>query len=370
MKLLMISGDSTIGMYNKGMFYQMLKGFSKYWDRIDIICPKIGDSEEKTIHDHIHIWPVKPTHIIIMRRIYNKALEIWKKSKFDVMIVHDGPPFYHGIAGYLLSKKLKVPYVLEFFHIVGHPKAANLKEKVEKFLYRLYAGWASKNCSFVRSMHKGEVPDFLQRHGVSKNKIKCLYANYIDFDSWKPCKVKKKYDLIFCGRLAENKGLFLLLKALKIAKKQFPHILLAIKGNGKLRRKLDRFIKVNGLLNNVTFIDKTLTLPELVKEINKARVLICTSFNEGGPRVTLEAMACGIPVITTKVGIMNEVIKHNQNGLFIDWSSSDIAEKIVLLLKNDSLRKKIRINSIKAVQGFDYTKLIKNYALGCQGAVK
>lgn len=86
------------------------------------------------------------------------------------------------------------------------------------------------------------------------------------------------------------------------------------------------------------------------------------SFNEGGPRVTLEAMACRVPVLTSRIGIMNDIIKDSVNGIFIDWTVEDITNKIMLLLKDNNLREKIAENGYESVQQFEQKKAIKNYA--------
>ena len=86
------------------------------------------------------------------------------------------------------------------------------------------------------------------------------------------------------------------------------------------------------------------------------------SFNEGGPRVTLEAMACNVPVLTSRVGIMNDIIIDMENGIFIDWNVEDIIDKITLLLKDNNLRNQIAENGRKTVQQFERKNAIKNYA--------
>jgi len=86
------------------------------------------------------------------------------------------------------------------------------------------------------------------------------------------------------------------------------------------------------------------------------------SFNEGGPRVTLETMACRVPVLTSRIGIMNDIIKDSVNGIFIDWTVEDITNKIMLLLKDNNLREKIAENGYESVQQFERKKAIKNYA--------
>ncbi len=111
---------------------------------------------------------------------------------------------------------------------------------------------------------------------------------------------------------------------------------------------------------------------DLARIYNQSKILIMPSYNEGGPRVTLEAMACKTPIITTRVGAMVDVIEDPStssgqgNGLLIDWDAKDSAEKILMLLKDENLYKKIAENGYKTVQQFERKKAIENYALTYQ----
>ncbi|KKQ16000.1 MAG: Glycosyl transferase group 1, partial [Candidatus Moranbacteria bacterium GW2011_GWF2_36_839] len=91
---------------------------------------------------------------------------------------------------------------------------------------------------------------------------------------------------------------------------------------------------------------------EVAKLINESRALIMLSYNEGGPRVILEALACGIPVIATLVGIVPDVLNSN-NGRIIDWSSDQA-------IKAFKEAKDIKVET--DLSRFDKTVAIKNYA--------
>ena len=187
-------------------------------------------------------------------------------------------------------------------------------------------------------------------------------AFYIDLEIFRPQEIEKKYDLVFSGRLVKNKGIFLLLKAARNFKSQIPNIKLVIVGSGPLENRIKKYIKKHKLEDNITFAGWLPTIEDLAKIYNQSKILVMPSFNEGGPRVTLEAMACKVPVITTKVGVMLDIIKHGENGLFIDWKAKDIAEKILLLLQDENLRKKIAENGYNTVMRFERKEAIKNYA--------
>jgi hypothetical protein len=80
------------------------------------------------------------------------------------------------------------------------------------------------------------------------------------------------------------------------------------------------------------------TFNEMVSFYHGLDVYICASRTEGGPHPLLEASACGIPVISTRVGIAPELIEHNVNGVLVERSVSSIREAIICLRDNQDLR--------------------------------
>src|SRR3989344_1048729 len=219
-KLLMITGlGSAIDLASnkKGAFYNTLEEFHKHWERIDIIVPRIKGQKSEikeffgNVYVHISPWPLMFHPFWFVK----KGWEIFKKQKFDLMTVHEFPPFYNGIGARLLWQKIKAPYVLEIFHIPGHPRAANIKEVVYKFLFKLFIRFDASKAKAVRVMNQNQVPDFLIRVGVPKEKIIYIPAIYVNSDIFRPMNLFKEYDLIFVGRLEKNKGINLFLEAVK-----------------------------------------------------------------------------------------------------------------------------------------------------------
>jgi len=104
------------------------------------------------------------------------------------------------------------------------------------------------------------------------------------------------------------------------------------------------------------------TQEEMVSFYQGLDACICTSRVEGGPHSLLEASACGIPVISTRVGIAPELIRHGRNGLLIDRSIEAIQEAVTQLRDMPDLRAAMGAHAREAVeQGWTWDRQALNY---------
>ena len=379
----MISGDRSLAEGKHGAFYNTLEEFHKYWDRVDIVCPSIFNFLRPKTHNlkpitcfgnvfiHPSPWPL----ILQPFWILKKGREIYREQKFNLMTVHEYPPFYNGIGARLLWNKIKIPYVLEIMHVPGYPKAASVKEEIYKTFLKFFIKPDSSKAKAIRVINKNQTPGFLMRAGVARSKLIYIPAFYIDLNIFCPLNAEKKYDLVFAARLEKNKGIVLLLRAISNIKVAYsaeatsaakagkmPNVKLLIIGSGPLKANLQDYVKRNGLEHNVFFSGWLETLNDVARAYNSAKIFVNPSLNEGGPRVVLEAMACGLPVITTRVGLMPDMIHDGENGLFTDWTPNNMAEKIIHLIKDKELQNKFSEAGLELVKQFERKEAIKNYA--------
>ncbi len=356
-KLLMISGDTALATGKKGAFYNTMEEFHKYWDRIDVICPSIGNQEVVSLFDNVFFHPSRHHRILQPSWIYRKGKEIYAEQKFNVMTVHDYPPFYNGMGAWALSGAIGVPYLEEIFHIVGHPKAGSLKESCYKFLTYIAAPFITLRAKKVRVMNKNQVPSFLIKAGVKKNKLEYIPAVYLDTDVFKDLGMTKVFDTIFVGRIVENKGINILLDAVKETQ-----LSLLIVGEGPLKEELEQKVQSWGKSDKIKFYGWAKDSAEIAELINKSKIFVMSSYNEGGPRTVVEAMACGTPILATPVGIVPDLVEDGYPIGLNSWGSEELKEKITKLLGDKDLYDTCVKEGKNLAQNFNKKSAIQYYA--------
>lgn len=177
-------------------------------------------------------------------------------------------------------------------------------------------------------------------------------------------------ELLFVGRLAPGKGLHDLILAFKIVIVQFPNVKLSIVGDGPLYSKMLSMIEQNGLKNHVRLIGHISSREALRAFYQQAWGFILPSHHESLPGVILEAMACGTPVIATRVGGIPAVINNGVNGFLVSPRAPDaLAGAICRLLKDDGFHSKLGQAARQTVEKqFSWNIIGENY-LNCYNEI-
>ena len=218
--LLMLSGDTALVKGEHGAFYQTLKRFSQYWNRIDVIVPPAKGATQQTVFENVYLHP-SPWHLVVHPLfIWRKGRELLRQRHYDLIVSHDFGVFYNGVGAALLKFRRDIPLVSEIHHVEGHPFALTRKEFIYKTLATWYIRWAKHRVAAFRVVNRNEIPAYLREFTVPEEKILILPSMYIDFEIFHPMPtIEKQYDVLFVGRFAPNKGILRLLDALHIVKK-------------------------------------------------------------------------------------------------------------------------------------------------------
>ncbi|MCX6164397.1 MAG: glycosyltransferase, partial [Ignavibacteriae bacterium] len=145
------------------------------------------------------------------------------------------------------------------------------------------------------------------------------------------------FKILNIGSIYPLKGQHVLIKVLSRLKDQN----ISVEFVGRIVDK-EYFSEINKSVNNfvlsnvITFLGE-LNKKDLVKKILESDCIVITSKEEGQSLVILEALFIEKLIITTKVGITNEIIKNNFNGLLYDFNDVDTLCNLILKLKNDNI---------------------------------
>jgi glycosyltransferase involved in cell wall biosynthesis len=118
---------------------------------------------------------------------------------------------------------------------------------------------------------------------------------------------------VFVGRFQEVKDPIFLLHAFAEIKRQLPDAILVLVGDGNLKEKMLETTNALGLSGSVHFVG-VLSQPEVATLYRAADLFLMTSHNEGMPRSPLEAIGCGLPVVTTKAGEVERFVHSGETG--------------------------------------------------------
>jgi glycosyltransferase involved in cell wall biosynthesis len=145
------------------------------------------------------------------------------------------------------------------------------------------------------------------------------------------------------ARLSGEKGFEMILRAVAKAASGVPGIRFQIAGEGPLREELVRLSQDLGVVQAVEFLGY---VPDRVAFYKSIDAFVVASQEEGGPITGAEAMAAGLPIITTPVGAMPERLADGKSGLFVAVDSvSDLSSAVARLAKDADLRGTLGTNA-------------------------
>lgn len=171
-----------------------------------------------------------------------------------------------------------------------------------------------------------------------------VIPNGIDFDEIQKVRAEDRLKhpaILFVGGLGKVKGIDVLLNAVPIIRKKIPNLHIYIAGSGSEEGNLKKLVKALNIEENVTFWG-FISGDEKYAYYKSADIYVQPSRYETFGVVLLEAMACGKPVVASKVGGIPFVVEDGKTGLLFESENVDeLAEKIVHLLRDKELRAKM-----------------------------
>ncbi len=304
---------------------------------VTVLCANEPKSEKEDFLDGIRIKRVSYIGKIANTNITPKLpIEILSED-FDVIHTHLPTPWSADWSAVIAAVKGK-PLVLTYYNdIVGEGFA----ERLAQLYNRINLNFLLKRASKIIIIQPNYLKSSSHLKGFEK-KIETIPVG-VDLKKFSPDEMitngKTLFFLSILDRYHKYKGLQNLLSALMMVKKDVPDVKLIIGGGGELLNHYRRLSGHMHLEENVEFLG---FVPEelVAKYYNKCDIFLLPSVSkaqEGFGMVLLEAMACGKPVICTKITGVAEDVRAEGAGLTVDHATpEELVEAISYLLQNRS----------------------------------
>lgn len=241
------------------------------------------------------------------------------------------------------SKKFKIPLVTRcgYLHSAFTQKQSKNKSIIENAFLLEKIAFEQASFGFTSSQRDKDV--VIKTHGIPPEKM-IVVPNYVDTEVFSVSNNERNEgEILFIGRLSEQKNLFALLDSFDKSINAKKLILIgqgehdsALKEKAAIIKKPIQFL---GALPN----------SELPNYLHRASVYILPSFYEGLPKTLLEAMSTGIPCIGTDVEGIREVIKHENNGVLCTTEVDSITKALDRVLSNKELAQEIGNSARKTI---------------------
>lgn len=256
------------------------------------------------------------------------------QRQYDLVYSHY---WLSGLIGEGVKNNHHIPHI-HIFHTLAFSKERAARENYDENRNRLRVEeHLARVSEAIISSSEHEKQSLLKEYEIPSSKIRLVYPG-VNKKLFYPLNKKdvrrelgfREVDkiILFVGRIEPVKGLFTLIEALELLRKEAPSLsnrfkLIVVGGGSKSSDhpknreiiRIQKAVKEKNLMDQVHFLGSK-KQNELKKYYSAADVLVMPSLYESFGLVVVEALACGIPVIASKIGEMMNIIKEGKNGFY------------------------------------------------------
>lgn len=290
--------------------------------------------------------------------------KLLKQIKPDIVYLHSSKA--GAIGRIALAFNFKTPIL---YNAHGWYFNAKISEKKKKF-YALIEKILAKKTYKIINISKNEYDTALQYKIAPKGKM-YIIENGIDFSKFDNAEnnrreTREKYNiqdneivLGVVGRLSEQKDPITTIKAFNEINKKFNNVRLIFVGEGELKKQLKEYAKINNLQDKMII---TGWVSNVEKYIPAFDIALLPSKWEGFGLALIEYMACDKPIVATKVGGIQNIIKNEKNGYLVEVGNvSQLVNKIEILIKDKKITEKIIDENKTTRQKYDIKNVVKKH---------
>lgn len=280
--------------------------------------------------------------------IFRKLYKVFSKERFDVVHMHRYITFY-AVPSAALAR---IPVRIHTIHSVANYDNHGLGRIFNKIFYHLFktipvalSEEVKKTVASTYHLKDQSIPVIYNGIDLSRLKNK---SNY---------ELNETVSLLHIGRFIEVKNHRGLIDAFDIVRNNFAHIKLRLIGDGELRDEIQNYVKDKKMTETVEFLG---LLDDCSEYLYKADVFILPSKVEGMPITLIEAMGSGLPIVSTNVGGIPDMISKD-NSILVNPDVNEISDAVIELLTNIEKRKRLGAKAIIRSRRFSSEVMAKEY---------
>ena len=346
---------------------RLIRGLNKENFQLSLLLGKIKGPLKEEIHKEVSVKELNTLHI---RYAFLKLIKYFQQERPDIFVSFLSHVNVTSVLAKIFSRtktKLIISERTTFSHIPEITKTIKNKLLASLFLKPLVK-FTYPLADAIVCVSKGVAEDISRFLLFKINKVKVIYNPTVSDELYtlanQPVEhlwfLNKKIPIILAvGRLTKAKDYPTLLRAFALISKK-KKVRLVILGEGEERKSLKNLVRELDISENIAFLGFQ---KNPYKYMQKASVFVLSSKREGFPNVLVEAMACGVPVVSTDCQSgPNEIIKNGENGILVPVGDEEaLAEAILKVLDNSLLQQRFSIEGKRKAQGFTAEKSIKEY---------
>ena len=238
----------------------------------------------------------------------------FRDAFFAKKLIKSSTPFIVFFHGWNINFEKKVTNKYKKFFINTFGKADTIFVLSEDFKSKIIK-WGYKGKIIVETTNIDST--------LLKNFTFDMRKNYLD--------TSNDINILFLARLLKEKGIFETISAFEKISEKYPNVNLFIAGDGEAFSEVEHSVKNNDKIKLLGHIDGE----DKVSLFKKSHIYCLPSYSEGLPTSVLEAMAFGLPVVTTSVGGLRDFFQEGKMGYFVEEKKSDdILNKLELLISS------------------------------------
>jgi len=240
----------------------------------------------------------------------------------------------------------------------GTPVIVNYRGGEAREYLRTSARWVKP--SMARASHLVVPSGFLRRVFGEVGLVASVIPNIIDLETFRPGSERpagEGFTLVITRNLEAIYGLDTALRAVALAREHIPGIRLKIAGSGPLAAELMQLVEQLGLSDTVEFLGR-LERPQIVALYHGAHAMLNPSRVDNMPNSVLEALACGLPVVSTNVGGIPYIVEDGKTALLVPPDDpQQMASALVRLSRDSALRTQLRERGCREVARYAWQEI-------------